>query len=124
MKKFLLKTILTLVLTISFNISFSQTYVIDSMKVISKTDTSQKVIVNKYLEFYITYKEDRIEFKRNEEVIYIFKHTSPKLLQKKVKFICYDKMYELLFFQIDEHYITESYKGMTKLYHIKHITKR
>lgn len=117
MKKFLF----TIFLTISFNISFSQTYTIDSLKIISKTDSSQKVIVNKYLKFYIIYKDDKIEFKRNDTIIYIFKHTSPKLLQKKVKFICYDKTYELLFFQIDEHYITESYKGMTKLYHIKHI---
>jgi len=116
MKKFLL----TLFTTFILNVSFSQTYQIDSLKIIS----NDKVLVEKYLEFYITYKFDKIEFKRNNEVIYIFKHTFPKSLHRKVRFICYDKTYELLFFEIGEHYIVESYKGMTKLYHINKIYEK
>lgn len=114
------KIILTLLSTFILNICFSQTYKIDSFKIVS----NEKIIVEKYLEFYIDYKVDVVEFKRNGEVIHIFKHTSPKILENKAKFICYDGTFELLFFEINERYIIESYKGLVKIYHINKIYEK
>ena len=114
------KIILTLLSTFILNICFSQTYKIDSLKILS----NDKVIVEKYLQFYIEYNEDVVEFKRDGEIIHSFKHTSPKILENKAKFICYDGTFELLFFEIGERYIIESYKGLVKHYHINKIYEK
>lgn len=112
------KNLLSILLSFTITFSFSQTYQIDSLTVISTKGDIDKIIVKKYLEFYITNSYDKIEFKRNQELIYIFKKTSPKNYKGKVRFICYDKTFELLFFEIGENYIIESYKGLIKRYHI------
>jgi hypothetical protein len=103
--------------------TYSQTYTIDSLKVTSIHIDKEVTLSQKYIEFYITSKEDKIEFKRNDELIYIFKKTSPKFHKDHVRFICFDKTYELLFFEINAEYIIERYKNLVKYYHIKSISK-
>ena len=100
--------------------SFSQSYWIDSLII---KNGSGKIIHNKPLDASINNKVDRIEFKNsNNELITLFEKTVPKLTNGTVRFISYNKSYELVFFEIHDRWIIEKYVDFTKFYHIKTIS--
>lgn len=117
-----------LMILISFNTN-AQTYIIDNLKVIGE----EKTYFDKNVDIKIVYCNKEIRFYKVEldstmnvtkDIIYqTYKTTNPNFISGKVRFICYNKNYELQFFEITDRNITEKFIGFTKIYHIKTIYK-
>lgn len=111
------------------NICNAQTYIIDHIKVANEN----KIYFEKDLDLKIVHEKEYLKFYKIEidtfihvtrDILYqTYKSTKPIYLSGKVRFICWDKNYELQFFEITDRNITEKFIGFTKIYHIKTIYK-
>jgi len=111
------------------NLCNAQTYIIDNLKVINE----EKVYFDKNINIKIVHHNKEIKFYKVEldstinvskDILYqTYKTTNPSYISEKVRFICWDKNYELQFFEVTDRNITEKFIGFTKIYHIKTIYK-
>lgn len=111
------------------NLCNAQTYIIDNLKVLSE----EKVYFDKDINLKIIHKDNTIKFYKSEldssisvnrDVLYqTYITTNSRFFKERVRFICWDKSYELQFMEISDREIKEKFIGFTKIYHIKAIYK-
>ena len=102
---------------ISFSVK-SQTYIIDNLKVVNEKDS---VLKNVDVNIKIVHEKEYLKFYLDSQLYQTYKTTKPDYFQERVRFICWNKNYELQFVEVSDTKFIEKFIGFKKIYHIKQL---